>query len=133
MALLDDLRREVRQRGERIARASAVQLQGELRQTSPKVTGLLRKQTTVRLISGGDTITLEAVVDVPYAEPVIHGARPHVITARRPGGFLRFPGRGGVFVFRRSVNHPGNRPNPFWDNAVKRWPAMLQQAADRLR
>lgn len=50
--------------------------------------------------------------DVPYFPFVVEGTRPHTITARRPGGRLRFQGRGGV-VFRRSVQHPGTRANPF--------------------
>lgn len=133
MALLDDLRREVRQKGERIARAAVVQMQGELRQNSPIDTGNLRNKTTVRVLSVGDQITAEAVADTPYAEPVIRGARPHIIRAKKPGGFLRFPDQGGVFIFRRSVNHPGNKPNPYWEEHMRRWTQYLQQAVARLR
>jgi hypothetical protein len=133
MALLDDLRREVRQSGERIARAAAVQMQGDLRRDTPRITGQLAKQTTVRLLSGGDTITVEAVADTEYAEPVIRGARPHIIRARKEGGFLRFPDKAGVFIFRHQVNHPGNKPNLYWETHIQRWRQYLQAAADRLR
>lgn len=133
MALLDEVRREIRQRAERMVRAANIQLQDELRRDSPKVTRKLEKGITVRVKTVGDVIASEAVANVPYAEPVILGARPHVIRARKPGGFLRFPDQGGVFIFRRSVNHPGNQPNPFWDKGIERWKLLLQQAADRLR
>lgn len=134
VALLDDLRREVRQRGERIVRAGCVQLQGDLRRETPKVTGLLRKSTTVRVLSAGDTITAEAKAETPYAASVIAGARPHPIVPRRPGGTLVFfwPKVGRVVYFK-SVSHPGNKPNPYWNRNMARWGAILQQAADRLR
>jgi hypothetical protein len=133
VALLDDLRREVRQRGERIVRAAAVEMQGNLRADTPKVTGLLRKSTTVRVISAGDVVSAEAKAETDYAASVIEGSRPHVIRARKPGGFLRFPDQGGVYIFRRQVNHPGSKGNPYWDNQMKRWGFYLQQAANRLR
>jgi hypothetical protein len=133
VALLDDLRREVRQSGERIARSAAISLQAQLRQTGPEVTGNLNKKTTVRVTSVGNVIVTEAVVDTDYAAPVIKGARAHVIRAKRPGGFLRFPGKGGVLVFRKQVNHPGSKPNPYWQDALNRWGDLLQAAANRLR
>jgi hypothetical protein len=133
MALLDDLRREVRQRGERIGRAGAIALQAELRETGPEITGNLNRKTTVRIQTVGTIITVEAVADTEYAAPVIRGARPHVIRAKKPGGYLRFPDQGGVFIFRHSVNHPGSKPNPYWDTAMRRWGRLLQAAADRLR
>lgn len=134
MALLDDLRREVRQRGERIVRAATVQMQGDLRRDTPKITGELRRKTTVRVTSAGDTVSAEAKAETDYAASVIAGARPHVITPRSPGGMLVFfwPKVGRVVYFKK-VNHPGNRPNPYWNNIMGRWGQYLQAAADRLR
>ena len=43
------------------------------------------------------------------------GTGRHTIAARN-AKFLRFPDRrqgGGAVVFRRSVSHPGNKPNPY--------------------
>jgi hypothetical protein len=70
--------------------------------------------------SGPWTIDGGVSVDVPYAAAVHEGARPHVIRARR-APFLRFywPKVGRV-VFFKSVNHPGNAPNPFLTNAGHR-------------
>jgi len=133
VADLSDLRREIRQKGERIARGGVIQMQDELRRTSPKVTRQLEKSITVRITSVGDIITAEAVAAVDHANPVIEGARPHVIRAKKAGGFLRFPDQAGVFIFRRSVNHPGNQPNLFWENGLKRWGAILSGLASRLR
>jgi hypothetical protein len=134
VALLDDLRREVIQRGERIVRAATVQMQGDLRRDTPKVTGLLRKSTTVRVVSAGETVAAEAKAETPYAASVIEGARPHIIRAKKPGGSLVFfwPKVGRVVYFKQ-VSHPGNRPNPYWHNIMQRWGSYLQTAADRIR
>ena len=52
--------------------------------------------------------------DVPYAPAQEYGARPHTIAARQ-APMLRFywKKKGRMFVGRR-VNHPGNRPQPFF-------------------
>lgn len=44
------------------------------------------------------------------------GTRPHRIEARR-GRALRFQA-GGETLFRRAVNHPGTRPDPYLDAAA---------------
>lgn len=107
-------------------------MQGDLRRVSPEVTGNLKRKTTVRVLTAGDVITVEAVADTEYAAPVIRGARPHVIRAKA-GGFLRFPDKAGVFIFRRSVNHPGNKPNPYWETMMQRWGEYLRRAGATLR
>lgn len=142
MALLDDLRREVRQRGERIVRAGNLGLQDELKRTAPVgKTKQLQKKISVRVVSIGDVIRSEAIADVDYAEPVIHGAQPHPIRPKKAGGFLAFQWSGAPGFIRRlpdgrvllrSVSHPGNEPNPFWKNGIDRWDTHLQQAANRL-
>lgn len=48
------------------------------------------------------------------------GSRAHIIVPRRPGGWLRFPGRGGSTVFARLVHHPGTRPYRIMDTALRR-------------
>lgn len=52
----------------------------------------------------------------PHAAAIDKGARAHVIRARSAKA-LRFMGRGGV-VFRKSVNHPGNRAYHFLSRAT---------------
>lgn len=63
-------------------------------------------------------LEVEVAADEPHAAAIEQGARPHVITARHARA-LRFQ-RGGTVVFRRSVNHPGNKPYKFLANAVER-------------
>lgn len=134
MALLDDLRREVRQRGERIVRASCVQMQGDLRRDTPKVTGLLRKSTTVRVTSAGDTVSAEAKAETPYAASVIAGRRAVDIFPKKPGGVLVFfwPKVGKV-VYLKKVHQIARPGNPYWLNIMNQWGRYLQQSADRLR
>jgi len=47
-----------------------------------------------------------------YAYMRHQGTRPHIITANKPGGHLRFSNTGRV-VYARSVMHPGTRPNKY--------------------
>jgi hypothetical protein len=54
----------------------------------------------------------EIYANAAYAGCVETGTRPHVINAKN-GKALKIPGAGG-FVFRRSVNHPGSRPFPYF-------------------
>lgn len=100
----------------------------ELQSTSPAKSGRMRDRTTVR--AEGRTIT--ATVDTEYAHIVAYGASAHVIEAR-PGGALRFPNQAGEIIYRRSVNHPGTPPNPWWTNAIDRLPQTGQRVWDSLR
>lgn len=56
--------------------------------------------------------------DVYYAPYVNDGTRPHQIRPRSPGGTLRFM-IGGRVVYAKVVNHPGTKPNPFLDKALR--------------
>jgi hypothetical protein len=49
---------------------------------------------------------------------IIDGVRPHVITSRTPGGYLKFRGRSGAMVYTKRVNHPGNMKNNFLERAL---------------
>lgn len=51
-----------------------------------------------------------------YAAAIDSGARPHRIEARR-ARFLRFVSGGNV-IYRRAVNHPGNKPYKFLYRAM---------------
>lgn len=74
-------------------------------------TGQLQDRTRWRLVrtAGGRILRIENPTG--YADSIEHGARPHVIEARRRKA-LRFV-LGGKVVFRRKVNHPGNRAYRF--------------------
>jgi hypothetical protein len=62
----------------------------------------------------------EVTVGVRYAAAVHEGARPHKIRAKHAPALRFFWPKVGRVVFFKSVNHPGNRPNPFLRNAVHR-------------
>ena len=55
--------------------------------------------------------------DVDYARYVNDGTSPHVIRPKTKQA-LRFK-VGGRVVYARVVNHPGTRPNPFLDRALR--------------
>ena len=80
-------------------------------------TGNLQRQTGYKLIKVGGRI-LRVFNKAAYAGAIDQGARPHVIAARRKQ-FLRFMGRNGNWVFRRSVNRPGNKPYKFLFKATQ--------------
>jgi hypothetical protein len=93
--------------------------------------GRLKNSTRHRVIrrSGGGRLVLRWP-RVPYAAAIDSGARPHRIVARRRR-FLKFRGPSGAVVFRRSVNHPGNRPFRFGWRALhathRRFGTRMQQ------
>jgi hypothetical protein len=78
-------------------------------------TGALQKATQGKVIRRRNGSVVRLQNRKAYAAPIDKGAKPHVIRARRKKA-LRFVGRGGV-VFRRSVNHPGNKPYRFLSRA----------------
>lgn len=55
--------------------------------------------------------------DLEYAAWVNDGTRPHVIRPRTKR-YLKFQ-VGGRTVFARKVNHPGTKPRPFLDRALR--------------
>ena len=60
-----------------------------------------------------------------YAAPIDLGSKPHVIEARRRKA-LAFS-VGGKLIFRRRVNHPGNRPYRFLYRATNAAGRVLGQ------
>ena len=81
----------------------------------------LKEATRTRVIRSGSGKILKIRWNRKYASYVEDGTRPHRISVGEIGGgsgstrgkALRFIGRGGRVVFRRSVNHPGTRPYRF--------------------
>ncbi|MEU2510166.1 HK97 gp10 family phage protein [Streptomyces sp. NPDC007863] len=55
--------------------------------------------------------------DVEYAPMVNDGTKPHIIRPKR-AQVLRFK-VGGRTVFAKVVHHPGTRPRPFLDRALR--------------
>jgi hypothetical protein len=90
-------------------------------------TGELQDSTKWRLIRTAGGRVLRVQNAAKHARPIESGSRAHVIQAR-PGKVLRFRSGGG-FVFRRKVNHPGNRAYRFLSRATN---AAGQQLGKRL-
>ncbi len=75
-------------------------------------TGELQRKTDFKVINrGGKRLIVSLRNKAGHAAAIDRGAKPHKITARRRKT-LAFRS-GGQMVFRRSVNHPGNRPFKF--------------------
>lgn len=71
------------------------------------------------VLIAGTRSTFRVLAPVIQATTTEYGAPPHVIRPRRPGGLLVFywP-KVGATVALRKVNHPGNRPMPWWRDVV---------------
>lgn len=117
----DQLRKEARRR---VDRASEL-MTAELKRNAPIDTGELRSKTGVRVTSEtGTLIKAEAIIDVDYAEVVVHGSRPHIIRARNKQALAFQMGSKTIIV--KSVNHPGTQPNLFFQRVVSRWASFLR-------
>jgi HK97 gp10 family phage protein len=79
--------------------------------------GNLRRSVTSRRKASGASVSQEFGATAAYTRFVVDGTRPHMIAARGARA-LRFTTPGGQVLFRRSVNHPGTKPNPFAREAV---------------
>ena len=85
---------------------------------APVDTGRLRASGKIQY-SGLFSFRPKATIifDVDYAAAVNDGTRPHEIRPRNAQA-LRFR-IGGRVVYARVVHHPGTRPNPFLDRALR--------------
>lgn len=97
---------------ERLAR----QVEGVARRNAPRKTGELAK--SIHAYRAGSAVWFIAA-EAPYSLPVHEGTRPHTIRPKKPGGVLRFPGRGGMVVYTKKANHPGTAPQPFLVDALR--------------
>ncbi len=72
----------------------------------------------------------------PYASEVDEGTKPHVIRPKN-ASVLAFPGKDGGTVFAREVNHPGTRPDGFFERgaeaAVKTLDAEVDAGLGRIQ
>lgn len=97
-------------------RAERVQLGARV--YAPKRTRRLEKGIVKRprpYAAAGPEVAITSTVS--YTLFVHNGTPPHVIYPNRAKA-LRFPGSGGVIVFAKKVNHPGNRGVPFLTMAL---------------
>ncbi len=80
-------------------------------------TGGLQRATKSKLVRTSRGRIVRVSNDKTYARSIEEGAAPHRIFARN-AKTLRFIAKGGGVVYRRSVNHPGNKPYWFLRTAV---------------
>lgn len=121
----DNVRKELRKEARRRVDRASELMTAELKRGAPVDTGELRRRTGVAVVSETNTvIKAEAVIDVEYAEVVVHGSRPHIIRARNKQA-LAFR-IGGQTIIVKSVNHPGTQPNLFFERVVSRWASFLR-------
>lgn len=124
----DALRRDLDRQMRRVGQEVAADMTAELRRTSPVITGDLYSSITSRYVVTPERVVIDFEADIPYAGFVIEGTRPRVIRAtnRRSLSFY-WPKIGGQAFFK-SVNHPGNPPNPFWQTVFNNTRSYIQRA-----
>lgn len=86
----------------------------------PRSTGIKSLLGSVRghvVFTRGGARVIARSSGVPHNLAIEQGAKRHIIRARRRRGSLRFVWHGTV-MFRKSVNHPGNRPYYFLRSAT---------------
>jgi hypothetical protein len=98
-------------------------LRDQVRNEAPVKTGALRSSIKYTIANRG-TASMELMVNAGnkqrpevVVKTVLFGSRAHPIRPKRPGGVLRFMGRDGRIQFRKSVRHPGTKPNNFLERA----------------
>ncbi|MHA6764682.1 HK97-gp10 family putative phage morphogenesis protein [Streptacidiphilus sp. PAMC 29251] len=101
-----------------------------LRQAAPvgKGPGAGRLKDSIRSerVAGAASVVLTFTANVPYAGFVLSGTAPHDIRPRNAQA-LRWDGPGGP-MFARVVHHPGTRPDPFPERAIRPLEAVIQAA-----
>ena len=129
---LNDVRYQLKNKVQKVARRVDESWQADLRRTGPVDRGDLSRATTVTHTQSRNRVVWTVEVDVPYAEAQAFGARPHRIVGGNPPMLRFYWGKKGKVVFFRSVDHPGNPANPWWKRSLREQPARLQQIWDRL-
>lgn len=103
-------RRELTEAGRRVVNRARI--------LAPVDTGRLRSSIRMeppRLFSLRPSVKIGS--DVFYAPFVNDGTRPHIIRPKNKQ-YLRFT-VGGRVVYAKVVHHPGTKPNPFLDRALR--------------
>lgn len=113
-----NLNRTFRAQGRREGDAAARQVVNRARVLAPVRTGRLRASIrSERRGFFGLRLRWTVGSDVEYASMVNDGTRPHIIRPVRKQA-LKFR-IGGRTVFATVVHHPGTRPRPFLDRALR--------------
>lgn len=81
-------------------------------------TGRLKRSIKMTRDRRGKQYAVLVGSDLRYALVHHQGARPHIITPKKPGGLLVFRGKRGLIV-TTSVRHPGHAANEYLVNALR--------------
>ncbi|MDH6489676.1 hypothetical protein [Streptomyces sp. SAI-127] len=106
-------RRKLEQRTERVAEIAAAEAPGSM-----------GDYISTDIVEGPRGLQGVIVCDHPKVRLVLDGTRPHIIRPRRAKGRNNRPAAlrfevGGDVVFAKLVRHPGTRPNPFLQRALR--------------
>ena len=112
------LTRVIQGEARRTINERATQVLNRAKVLAPVDTGRLRASGKIQS-AGFFSFRPKATVtfDTDYAAFVNDGTRPHIIRPRNARA-LRFV-VGGQVVYAKVVHHPGTRPNPFLDRALR--------------
>ena len=99
----------------------------QIRSDAPEKTGELREKMHTHVRSNKDGASGDVQLTANHASFVRDGTSAHTITARN-AQTLRFTIAGRV-VFRKSVQHPGTKPNDFTKGGIERGQQVLDADA----
>jgi hypothetical protein len=88
---------------------------------APKKTGRYAREITTRNITGPDMAGFEVLSPGPLGTFIQKGTRPHVIRAKNAPMLRFYWPKVGRVVYFKSVNHPGTKPNRFYNRALQNW------------
>jgi len=121
---VDGLRKQLQRQVNDFAGRAADGITAEVREAAPVETGVLKRSvthTTPQVSDSQVSFTVQTG-DLIQANTTEYGARPHVIVPRTKRA-LAFRTNGTLVITKR-VNHPGNKPDPWFYPTVNKWPEV---------
>jgi hypothetical protein len=88
---------------------------------APKKTGRYANAITWRNITGPEMAGFEVLSPGPLGTFIQKGTKAHVIRARNAPMLRFYWPKVGRVVYFKSVNHPGTKPNRFYNRALQNW------------
>lgn len=128
----DALRLDLERQAVRLAQTVTADITNDLRRGAPVVTGDLYSSIQGRYQVSPDRVVMDFTAEAPYAQYVVEGTRPHPIRARNARALSFYWPKLGGQAFFKSVQHPGTRANPFWDDVFGQARRYLEAALRRL-
>lgn len=117
----------------RVVVESAVNIESTAVSLAPEDEGNLKNSIHTDISNEG--LTADVTASAEYAAHVEFGTDPHVIKAS-PGKTLAFK-MDGKMVFRKQVNHPGTKAQPFmfpaWERERPRYLSALRSELRRIK